>query len=114
MYCKLARRNPLFVHGEGNKAFGKSCAFTFGYHPTDDVAAEDVHDDIEIVVRPFGWSKQFGDVPGPHLVWACGKQLGLLVVGMAQLVTALSHLAVFLQDAVHGPDGAEVDPVLVE
>ena len=46
-----------------DEAGGERGGFPFGEHPTDDVSAEDVEQDIEIEVGPALRSEQAGDVP---------------------------------------------------
>ena len=84
-------------------------ALSLGNHPTDDVAAENIHDDVKVEVRPLNGSQQFGDVPRPHLIWASGEQFGFGNWG-GEVVTSFPHLVVFLQNAVHGSNGAKVIP----
>ena len=55
------------------------------HHPAHDVAAVDVHDDVEVVIAPLLRPEQPRDIPG-HLVRRRGHQLGLLVLGMGALV----------------------------
>ncbi len=61
--------------------------------PSDDAAAEDVDDDVEIKVGPLNGAHQLCDVPGPHLVGAGGQQFGFGVDRMATLSAALAHFA---------------------
>ena len=83
--------------------------FSIGDTPADDAAAEDVEDDIQVEIRPFGRSHQFRYIPRPDLVGGLGQQLWLLVDGMAELVAAFADLAVFRQDAIQGADRAMID-----
>jgi hypothetical protein len=39
-----------------------------GDHPADDVAAEDVEDDVQVQVGLLRRAEQLRDVPAPHLV----------------------------------------------
>ncbi len=73
-----------------------------GDHPADSIAAEDIEYDIKVEVGPLGWPKQFGDVPTPELVGACGKKLMLGVSGMGELIAALTGLAGGGEQTVHG------------
>ena len=84
-------------------------AFSIGDTPADHAAAEDVEDDVEVEVAPFGWSHQLGDVPGPHLVRTFRQQFGFLVDRMAQLLAAFADFAMPAEDAIHGADRAVVD-----
>src|SRR6201994_4924819 len=80
-----------------------------GDAPADDAAADDVEDDVQVEIRPFGWSHQLGDIPRPDLVGGFGQQLGLLVERMAALVAPFADLALFGQDAIQGADRAQID-----
>ena len=53
MKVELTRKDQLLLAGIGNQPLGELGTFAIGYHPADDIAAKDVQDDIEIVVRPF-------------------------------------------------------------
>jgi hypothetical protein len=44
-----------------------------GDHPADHTTAEDVEDDIEVKIGPFGQAFEFGDIPLPHLVRSGGE-----------------------------------------
>jgi hypothetical protein len=46
--------------------------------PADDASAENVDDDVEIEIGPFGGPHQLGDVPGPDLVGRLRQQLRFL------------------------------------
>ena len=63
------------------------------HHPAHDVAAVDVHDDVEVVIAPLLRPEQPRDIPGPHLVRRRGHQLGLLVLGMGALRPAFLNRA---------------------
>ena len=86
--------------------------FRVGDTPANDAAAEDVEDDIQVEIRPFGRSHQLGDIPRPDLVGGFGQQLGLLVEGMAELVAPFTDLTVFGQDAIQGADRAKIDALV--
>jgi len=60
------------------------------------------------IVGPFGRPEQLGDVPRPDLIRSSGQQLWLLVVGMLQLIAALTDFMVIVQDAVHRANRAVV------
>ena len=64
-------------------------------HPADNVAAEDVEDDVEVVVSPLRWAAQFGDVPAPQPMGGGGQQFWLLIRGMRELIAAFTRSAVF-------------------
>src|ERR1700678_89496 len=86
--------------------------FSIGDTPTDHAAAEDVEDDVEIEVAPFGWSHQLGDVPGPDLIRTFRQQFGFLIDRMAQLLAACADFAMLTENAIHGTDRAVVDALI--
>ena len=61
----------------------QGCGLGIGDMPSDDTAAVDVEDDVEIEVAPLGGSLEFGDIPGPNLIRPFRQQLGLCIGGMA-------------------------------
>jgi len=50
----------LFGVRLGDQAFGQGGRLLGGDHPADDVAAEDVQDDVQIVVGPLGRPLELG------------------------------------------------------
>src|SRR3954453_23147979 len=95
--------------GVVKKGLEQGGVFSIGDTPADDAAAEDVEDNVQVEIRPFGRSHQLGDIPRPDLVGGFGQQLRLLVDGMAELVAAFADLALFGQDAIQGADRAKID-----
>ena len=87
---------------------GQFGAFARRHHPADDVAAEDVEDDVEIEVGPLGRAAQLGDVPTPKLIGRGGQQFRLLILRMDELIAALASCAILFQDAIHGPSRAKI------
>src|SRR4051812_1445211 len=76
-------------------------------------AAEDVENDVEIEVGPFGRSRQLCYIPGPNLIGALGEeQFGLGVDRVPQLIAAFADFIVVIEEAVHGADRAEVDALV--
>ena len=71
------------------------------HHPAHDVAAVDVHDDVEVVIAPLLRPEQPRDIPGPHLVRRRGHQLGLLVLGMGALRPAFLNRHLGGQNTIH-------------
>lgn len=53
MEVELAGNDALLVAAVADQAFGQLGTFAIGDHPADHIAAEDVQDDVEIVVCPF-------------------------------------------------------------
>ncbi len=59
----MAFENPLLAAAFGDQALGQRRRLSQGDHPADDVAAEDVQDDVQIVIGPRGRPLELGDVP---------------------------------------------------
>ena len=51
------------------------------HHPAHDVAAVDVHDDVEVVIAPLLRPEQPRDIPGPHWFGAVAINSGFLYSG---------------------------------
>src|SRR5689334_8057362 len=98
----------VFADGFFDELLGQFGAFPRCNHPTNDVAAEHVQDDVEIEVGPLDRTQQFGDVPTPELVRSGGQQLGPVVGRMDELIAPFAGLSLLLQDAVHGAARAQV------
>src|SRR5664279_1448372 len=110
MESKLAFRRGMFGGGVLEQCGEQGGALPVGDTPADDAPAENVDDDVEIEVGPFGWSHQLGDIPGPDLVGRQRQQLRLFIDWMPQLLAPLPDFLAGGQDAVHGADRAVVDP----
>ena len=98
--------NTMLGDGVLEQRLEQARRFRVGDIPADDPAAEDVDDDVEVEVGPFGRPHQLGDVPGPDLVGPFGEQFGLLVDGMAQLPAAFADFVMLAEDPIHGADRA--------
>ena len=112
MQGELAGRHVVLGDGVVEQRLEERSALGISDAPTDHAAAEDVEDDVEIEVTPFGWPHQLGDVPGPNLVRTFGQQFGLPVDGMAELLAAFADFAVLAENTVHGADRAVVDALI--
>ena len=77
-YVVLAAVSPM-------KSCANSAVSREPNHPADDVAAEDVEDDVEVEVGPFRWAAELGDIPTPDLVRTVARSSGLTVDGMPRL-----------------------------
>jgi hypothetical protein len=91
---ELSGDDRLLLAGLVEEAPGEPLALAVRDHPADDVAAEDVEDYVEVEVGPLRRAGELGDVPGPDLVRSRGEELGLLVLGVPELVAALAQLRV--------------------
>ncbi len=109
MQGQLAGWHLVLEDGIVEQGLEQGSAFRIGNAPADDPAAEDVEDDVEIEVAPFGWAHQLGDVPGPDRVGGFGQQFGFAIDRMPHLVAAFADLLVVVEDPVHGSDRAVVD-----
>src|SRR3990172_9125783 len=108
MNRQLIFRYVLFYTGFSNKSLSQYRRLSGGNHPANNIAAEDVHNHIQVKICPFYRAKEFGNIPGPYLVRPCSQKLRLLIYGMTQLVPALLNFLVVVEDAVHGTDRAMV------
>jgi len=52
------------------------------------------------------------DIPTPDLIRTSRQQFWLLVFRMSQLIAPLFDSLIFIEYAVHCPDGAEVDAII--
>lgn len=112
MQGQRARRYAFLGGAVGNKLLGQLGGFLLGHHPADDVAAEDVEDDIQMEAGAPDRPLQFRDVPTPDLIGHYGQQFRFGVLGMAQLVATLAHGGTALQQAVHGAHRGHVAPLV--
>lgn len=76
VYGKLILRDPLPSTGFLDELFSQSGAFHPRQQPARNISAEDVEDDVKVVIGPFHRAQQLGDVPRPDLVGRCGQQFG--------------------------------------
>src|ERR1019366_3557520 len=90
------------------QSLGELGAFGPSQHPAHGVAAVDVEDHIEVVIRPLLWAVQFRYVPAPHGIGFRGDELGFLVRRVGGLTAAFTDLVVFVQDPVHGGHRSEI------
>ena len=101
MDAQLAAGDALLGAGRGDQLLGQDGGFAGGDHPADDVAAENVEDDVQVEVGPLGPPEELGDVPAPQLVRLRREQLGTRVVGMPELVAPLPDLLIRRENPVH-------------
>src|ERR1035437_5682393 len=73
MQGQLAGRGGMFGGGIIEQCREHGGAFSVGDAPADDSAAEDIDDDVEVEVGPFGRPHQLRDFPRPHLV-GCSRR----------------------------------------
>ena len=68
MQGQSARIDVLLLNRIGDELLGQFRRFARSDHPADNVAAEDVEDDVEMEVTPLDWPLYFRDIPTPHFV----------------------------------------------
>ena len=81
--AQLAGRDVVVGDGIVEQRFEQGGGLGIGEVPSDDAAAVDIENDVEIEVSPFGRPLQFGDIPGPDFIRPFCQQLGLGVGGVA-------------------------------
>ncbi len=112
MQRQLAGLDAVLRAGLGNQALGERRAFGRGQHPADDVAAEDIEDDVEIEIRPLRRAEELGDVPAPDFVGARRQQLGRRVVRAPDLIAPLLDFVRGVEEAIHRPGRAEIGALI--
>ena len=60
---------PSFV----DQFLSQKSLFPAGYHPADDVAAENIEDHVKVKVGPFDRSQELVDIPKPDLIGSGGQ-----------------------------------------
>ena len=68
MERKRPRNNPLLGRSIRDELLSQFYRFLRRYHPTHDVTAEDVEDDVEVEASPFSRALQLGNIPTPDLI----------------------------------------------
>src|SRR5690554_4392763 len=82
---------------------GQDAAFFFVDLPADDLAAENVEEQVEIEELPADRRRQVGDVPAVDLVWRCGAdRLGFTPGPRRPFTAAMRPLAFRTQHPVEG------------
>ena len=105
---ELLRLDVLTLVGFCDELLGQGSLFTGRHHPANHVSAENVDDDVEMVVTPFCGAAQFRYVPAPELIGRGRKKLWLAIRGMSELVASFAHFSVLREDAVHCTYRAQV------
>lgn len=75
---QLILHNTLFSAGLFDETSCQCRRFSMCNHPAHNVMAEDIHDNIEVEMHPFGRSLALGNIPGPDLVSPVANNSGLL------------------------------------
>src|SRR5262249_27875360 len=105
---ELVRANPLFGTRFGDERLGQFGRLAFTDHPADHIAAEYIHNHIQIVVGPLARAFELGDIPAPQLLRLRSEQLRLGVGRVAQLIASFPHFALCCQNTVHRAPRAEI------
>src|SRR5664280_524072 len=108
MDAQLTRLNPLLLTRLFNQFFCQCSQLPGSHHPAHDVSAEDIEDDIEVIISPLCRPLEFGNIPGPNLVWPFCKQFWFGVYGMPKLVPSFLYFLMCFQNPVHRPHGTEI------
>ena len=105
---ELPGGNLVFADGFFDELPGQFGAFSRRHHPAGDVATEDVQDDVEIKVGPFGGPHQLGNIPTPELIGSSGQQFVFGVGRVGKVIPALPRFALASQEPVHRSNRARI------
>jgi hypothetical protein len=112
MNHQLSGLDGLFLTAFLHQLPGQGGQFLVGYHPADDIAAEDIQKDVEVIIRPFDGPLELSNIPGPDLVRTRRQKLRSLIHGMAELIPALPDLSLLIQNPIHTPHRAKIGPLI--
>jgi len=62
---ELVRQDVLLGTGLADQLPGQGGGFTGGDHPTDNITAVDIENDVQVEIGPLHRPFQFRNVPGP-------------------------------------------------
>ena len=68
MQRQRVRRDVVLGHRFGDQLLGQLGGFSRSDHPSDDIAAGNIQDYIQVETGPFGRAFEFRDIPAPDLV----------------------------------------------
>ena len=91
MRGRCPRLDAVFDAGLLDEPAGESRVLATGDHPPEDVPAENVDQDVEVIVRSLLRSEQPGDVPRLGLVGGRHHELGLGVEGTHELIAGVPN-----------------------
>ena len=83
----------LFIDGVGDELLGQLRGLPMSDHPADDVAAENIQNDVQVKTRPLGRPLDFGYVPTPDFIRPDREQFWLGVRRMTSLPAPIADLA---------------------
>ena len=93
MNSEIRRIGALLADRSLQKRLCKLGPFTIGDHPAHDVAAINIEDRVEIEIRPFLRTMQFGDIPSQHAIRSVSDKLRLYMRWAHRLIAALADFA---------------------
>ena len=105
---ELSRLYRLFFHRLFHQLTGKGGKFPVRHHPSHHIAAEDIENDIEVVIGPLCRSLKFGNIPRPDFIRGPCKNLRFGIPRTDQLISSLFQFPLFFKDPVHRADRAEI------
>jgi hypothetical protein len=109
---QLVGLDPLFFARFQDQMPAQFAGFSLGQHPSHHVSRVHIHDHIEIVVLPLLRAGQFGNVPGPDLVWHRGDQPRHRIRWVFELVSSLVNHVILAQNSVHGGYTTKISPLV--
>src|SRR5690606_16055690 len=108
---ELAGLDAVARDGLREELLGESAVLTLGHHPRDDVAAEEVEDDVEVEEDAADEGGELRDVPGPDLVRSRGDEPRNRVLPTLSVVTPFAQFTALAEEPVHRPNRAEKPPL---
>ena len=112
MQDQVLRRHPLAVVGAAEHGRGLFGAFAREDLPADDLAAEDIHEEVEVKEQPLHVRGQVGDIPAPHLIGR-GRREGVRApMGRGARPTPRRHLVSRLHHPIEGRLRTQIDPLI--
>jgi len=71
MNNELIRFDSLLIAAIFDESFGQNGLLAMRNHPADHIAAENINNYVQIIIRPFGRPLDLGDILGPNLILGC-------------------------------------------
>ena len=99
---ELSRLDVLLLASVFEEPLGQFGALARRDHPADDVAAEDIEDDVQVEAGQLGRAEQLGDAPAPELIGSGRQQFRLLIRRVRELVAALPRSSLVVPAAGTG------------
>ena len=100
MEHQLRQVDVLLAVSLSRELFGQVAGLTFGAHPANHVATEDIQNIIEIEVLPGDRPFEHRDVPGPELIRLGRQELRPAVDRIVALVPTLKHFVVLTKATI--------------